>query len=103
MPTRLDYRPNEWGVGRRLYFIFRNGEILRLFLAEKPNVRTLRILFYETKQGNTSSPGFLNFHKRPWRELERCNCQLLLRDTRPENLSRYHDNITCLGESRDLS
>src|SRR5438093_13735888 len=52
-----------------------------LFLAEKPNIRALRILFDESKQRNAPSPCFLYFHKRSRGELERCNCEFLFRDS----------------------
>ena len=68
-----------------------------LFLAEKPNVGSLRILFDKSKQGDASSTCLLDFHESSRGELECCDCQFFFRDSGPENLSRYYDHVSCLG------
>ena len=98
MLTRLDYRPNDVALEGDYISSFEEWKTVDArILAEKPNVRTLRILFYETKQGDAPSPGLLNFHKSPWGKLERCDCQFFFRDSGPENLSWYYDHVSCLG------
>src|SRR5881396_2923006 len=102
MLTRLDYRPNGLVLECDYISSFETGKRNAVVLAEKPDVCTLRILFYETKQGNAPSPCLLDLHKCSRRELERRNRKFLFRYSRSENLSRYHDHIARLGESRHL-
>ena len=81
MLTRLDYRPNDEKLEGDYISSFEDGKTDATTLAQKPDIRTLRILFYETKQGNAPSPCFLYFHKCSRRELERRNRKLLFRDS----------------------
>lgn len=75
MLTRLDYRPNEGASEGDYISSFEEWKTVDAYvLAEKPNIRALRILFYKSKQGDASSPGLLDFDKSPRRELERCDC-----------------------------
>jgi hypothetical protein len=95
--------PTRWPRKASIFHLSKRENCDEDVLAEKPNVRALRILFDESKQGNASSSGLLNLHKSPGGELERCDCQLLFRDSGPENFSWYYDHVSCLGQLRHLS